>query len=369
MTTTLFDDLGERLNALAATHAPDPTGFTPAPGPPSRRPVILTVAAAAAVVLVVALVLRDGPDVETETPADQLEADPKEPADDTDDRIDLPAPTGAPLELPGVFALPVVESEDLLAGTEYAYFDEGTVRRIEFPDGALELGMNGDLMCALATVADGDALVSGGVGCISPTEYLSTVAGVGPGGPMGFSLDDELRYAIHAGVAPIGTRRVVVDGVEAQMIEGTYLVSLPVEFPDVVFELEDGSTVNADDPAPLRTFRGTGAFSFEVDGEPITVEITTAGCLSHVDRVAVYAAGEGATISLNAAEATITFGDTTETIENLSVGSRREGSELVVEVWWTSPSTVGGATIRCSESHEAERFSGLVRGAGRGTTD
>ena len=71
MSTDLLSDLGERLDRLATANAPGLTGLEPAEEQRDRRGLILLAAVAAAIALFV--IARPGPDVATESPAEEPE--------------------------------------------------------------------------------------------------------------------------------------------------------------------------------------------------------------------------------------------------------------------------------------------------------
>ncbi|MEM9465486.1 MAG: hypothetical protein AAGA90_08920 [Actinomycetota bacterium] len=359
MTTDVFDDLGARLDRLADAHAPDLSGLTPAEEPGPRRRVAVLAVSAAAVAIVVAL-LRGGPGVQTETPAE----DPEPILDDQILSADLPPPTFGVEHLPAVFARPA-EVDD----TSLSVIEPATMRSVDFVDGTVVIGMSpsGHTLCATMAVALEDySTASGGIGCLAPAAYISSQVGIA--GPLRLQIDGA-EVAWFGGLAPIDTRRVLVDGVEAPLVDGLFLQRTGSADALVEFELENGTVHRANSTAVApaddqllvpRDSASPAGSRLAVPGQT-TTEVTAAGCVRHEHGWDVFAGRDrtwiavdqtsGLTLVVDGAVATRTTTWTTTPVEH--------ARGYALDIRWVDGDTTGDALVVCGD-HDAEI--GIFRG-------
>ena len=344
MSTDLLSDLGERLDRLATANAPGLTGLEPAEEQRDRRGLILLAAVAGAIALFV--IARPGPDVATESPAEepepQVDVDPEPAAPG-----DLPPPTFSSADLPAVFNRPIDDEPRPLV-------DFGTARTVELPDGQISVGTQGDhLLCATVTV-QADAAEAGGSGCIVPAAYLSTR--VATMGPLGVTSPDGETTVWYGGIAPLDTVAVFVDGEEADFVDGVFLHQTDTRTAVVEFALDDGTVFRPEigGPAVPRNPASADGSVLSVSGEA-DVDLSSAGCIRHEHGWDAFAADDQSWFSVRqdaGVAVSVDGGDLQQTTSWETAASEYDGG-VALTITWADTTTSGEAFLVCGD-HDAE---------------
>ncbi len=347
MTYDLFEDLGGRLDDLAAAEtaqidlANPSTEVVQPRSPRFGKGSAILVLNAAAIVLVIVFALwsrSTSPEV-NETAASGL-------ADLLPEWADVPAG---------------INVEGWLDESELAVlFDLSTVRQIDFEPGAVFVGLDPagrSVVVAIGSRLDGQVLDSSSSSSIPlPDLFRENRLIVQSRG--------SLQVTTIGGVAPRGAVAVLADGVSFDLDSGAFYLEFPSgeEFPRLQVEFSDGTVIGAFESYGPGAPGATGSLSADIEGSFVDLSLDSVNCVRvdsepvafdfSASRGDALLAGDWLVIALRSEGMFLLARVDGESpvalvpIEELVIGADEAG---LIELTWDTATTAGSATINCGD--------------------